>query len=531
MPCSRQVDRLLAVALGVLVAGGAWMRLTSLGTAPYPNADEAFFGVQAAHLLQGERVAGQTASNNPLNPFLVALELPIVALADPSMPGLRLAAATWGLLAVALMCRLMARVLDRPTAILAAVLLLVLPIAVVHSRIAAEPAHVPLWGVLGLYFAFRGHRAGVLLAVLGGLLAYHTSLMAAPIYLAVLLTQVYLRHRDDPVRRWREPLATAVGAAAIVAPILLLKQDSHGARWTYATYGFGPPDWGLFLTRYRDMMLGLCNGVPAQPSAALSLAFWGVLVALLAAGSVALARGRRWDRLALVLGVVGSAAAYHVALGPGGLHPALTRYGLFLVAPTALAVACLARALLVEPTTPGHAALRRAQVAGLLALGFALLACYKVNHFDIFIAASGGTERSWTLRTEAVEPKQLIARLIARDLRRRADDAPARGVIVTEDWWHYRPIEFAHVWREDVKVGCVERVPAPERERIVREQLGRGAYVVGGEATDRLVRTLYPPDRLRAWPVQVGPHPLSVVYRLRLPQDGDLAAAGPPARR
>ena len=523
---------IVVAALALLWAVGIGMRLTSLTTAPDPNADEAFFGVQAARLLRGQTVSGQTASGNPINPFLLAMELPVVAMGQPSMAALRGTAAFWGLLAVVLMAVLMRRALDAPTATIAATLLLVLPLAIVHSRIAAEPCQVPLWGVVSLYFALRGHRLGVFLSIIAGFFAYHTTIMAAPIAMTVLLVTVARQNGSDPVRRWRSPLVAAMAGAAVVGPILYWKQGTTTAKWTYATYGFGPADWGLFAHRLQNALLGFCNGVPNDTSTALAVLFWGVIAATLGAGSIALYRRREWERLTLVLAVVAATLGYHLTLGPGGFHPALTRYGLFLVAPAALAFACCARASLVEAATPARSALRGLQLTGLLAMGFALVFSFKVNHFDVFAAQwSGVGETARTLRTEAIDPKRHIARLIARDLRGTGATPQSPRNIITGDWWHYRPIQFHYSWRDDVHVTDLERTPPDQIPRILRQQLEAGHYIVGDARLNEQVQTIIPPGSLRTWKVQLGAHPPSYINRVRRPSDTIASRDGETSRR
>jgi 4-amino-4-deoxy-L-arabinose transferase-like glycosyltransferase len=523
--------RLAVLAVVALWAGGVWMRTTSLTTAPDPNADEAFYGVQAVKLLRGQAISAQTGSNKPINPFLLGLEVPLVALFGPTMDVLRGAAAFWGLLAVILMYALMARVLDRPTALVAATLLLVLPLAIVHSRIAAEPGHIPVWGVVTLASAFAGSPTGVLLGFLGGLLAHPTTVMTAPVALLVLMVRLAQKHWGDPARRWRAPLIAAIGGAAVIGPVVLWNRNSAAAQWTYATYGFEHHDWGLFASRLQKAFLGFCNGVPSDTTTGLAVLFWGVVGSVLTLGGLVLARRRRWDRLALVAGVVLTGAGYHLALGPGGFHPALTRYGLFLVAPAVLAFACAATALLVEARTPRLARVRSAQVAGLLAAAFALLACYKIHHFDVFAGQWAAVhETARTFRTEAIDPKRHIARLIARDLRNNGNQSPTT-VIVTEDWWHYRPIQLYYAWRDDVRVADLEHTDPACHAALIRRQLEAGGYAVGDERTDALVRSLYPPGALRTWRVKLGAHPASFVHRLKRPGEAIARLEGAGTRR
>src|SRR6185312_11815947 len=79
--------------------------------------------------------------------------------------------------------------------------------------------------------------------------------------------------------------------------------------------------------------------------------FWAVVVGALAFGVPRLVRARSWDRLALVVGLLAAVVSFHLIGGREALRGfiswyAFLRYGLFLVVPTAMALACLLRTLL-----------------------------------------------------------------------------------------------------------------------------------------------------------------------------------------
>ena len=528
MRAGRWLSGLGWAGVALVFALGLWFRITSLKTAPEPTGDEAIYGVQAIHLLRGLPVTIKTVSGHAMSPFLMLMQAPLLLVSEPSYTALRIPIALGGVLTVVLVHVLGANVLDRTTGLIAAGLLASLPIAIIFSRLAWEPGQVPLVGVVALFLAFRGRRLAVLLVWLVGLLLVHpTNLMLAPLLLCVLVVALHRQHAGDPVRRWRTPLVTALIGAAIVLPLALRSRSSPAAQWTYAHYKFGHCDWGRFATLLRKMLMGFCMGAPTETSIAHAWAFWGVVLPVVAPGSWVIVRRRQWDRAALVFGTLATVAGFHLALGPDALHPALSRYGIFLVVPLCLSFACLLRALLVEGQAPLARAARRAQVAALLAGALVLLHGVKVNWFDVYIGQSRGRERIWTLRTEAIEPKLKMMRILLRDMAGAGPARPGRWVIVAEDWWSYRPLQFFAAWRDDIRVACLERVAAPqERQRILRAQLDGGGYVVataGGEV-DRLVAATFPAAALRSWAVQEGAHPTMMMYRLRRPDESAPAA-------
>ena len=451
------------LSLVVLFAGGFWFRVTSLKTGPAPTGDEAVYGVLGIRLLQGLSLRMWTPSGHLMSPVLVVMELPLLSVFEPSYTALRLPIAVAGILTVVLCYRLFAQVLDRTTGLIAAGLLAVLPIAIIYSRLAWEPGLISLWSTLLTWQAFRDRRLAMLATLLFGVLFVHpTLIMIAPILASVQMARTLSDTKRPWAERGRSALISLGLMAAVVIPVLIFCRDGQAAAWTRDTYHFGPPDIGRFLTLYKNMLLGYCGGVSTETGRALDVAFWCVVLGVLIPGSWRLASQRRWDRLALVASVIASLVGLNLVEGPGVLHPGLVRYAMFLVVPSALAFACLARSLLVEPSTLRLATVRNVQAATLLALGFALLVGMKHHWFDAFIAQGKGREHLWTLRSEAIEQKHRITRIVLTDMATAcsATRRPA-PVILADDHWSYQPIQFFTAWRRDVTVMNLEPIGEP----------------------------------------------------------------------
>lgn len=513
-----------AVALGFLASLALWLRVTS-PTFPAVNGDEAFYGVQAARLLEGRSVASHTVSGNLLNVLVIGPEVVLYALLGPSNLVIKLPAIGAGLLAVAGAWFCLRRTLDRPTAAIACGLMAVLPVAIIECRVGAEPAWNPLVGVLALGAAFRGHR---LLTVLGFLLAYYvhpTYLFSAPVYALVLAVRI--GQQAGWRRREMVPkLATAaVIGGAVLGGLAWLTSGRPVLSWLYETFDFGPMDWGRFAILYERLLMGFCECGPPESPPRFDRVFWGLVLAIGLPGAGFLAKQRRWECLALVVGLLISLAGLHTVTGPDILRPYFARYGLFLVAPSVAAMACLLRAWMPDGTDRASILGRRVQVVALIGLGFGLIHHTHASFFGHILPGTEGQERLATLRTETVDPKEWALRLI-RDDRPEGADAT---VILAEDWWTYRPIEFLAGGDPSIRVGSLEFFDAATRERLIRRHLEAGGYVVGtdGAAVPRQVEALFPPDRRVERRVYSPPGACLVIQRLR--RSGEPAADGPMA--
>ncbi len=151
---SAKVWRVLAVLnfTGLMLAALA-LRSWQLETIPGLNGDEAWLGVQAAHLAAGEPVEWRTPTGNPVNPFylwpLAALHLVF----PPSVTLVRSLAVLSGVAVLAANFWLCRRMLDRKTALVSTALLAVMPTLIAYSRFAWDSSQTPLVLVLIVYFS------------------------------------------------------------------------------------------------------------------------------------------------------------------------------------------------------------------------------------------------------------------------------------------------------------------------------------------------------------------------------------------
>ncbi len=144
---------LAALNFAGLILAAVTLRVWHLGTVPGLNGDEAWLGVQAAHLAAGEPVVWRTPTGNPINPFLLWPVAALHLVFGPSVVVLRVVALVSGLAALGVNWWLCRRVLDRNTALVSTALLAVMPITIAYSRFAWDASQTLLATVLVLYLA------------------------------------------------------------------------------------------------------------------------------------------------------------------------------------------------------------------------------------------------------------------------------------------------------------------------------------------------------------------------------------------
>src|SRR5438128_1843904 len=110
-------QRVVSIGMTTLVvllfAIAFWFRVTSLESMPYPDGDEAWYGIQVGHLLTGKPFARFTPPGNPINPFFSGMLTPLMMVSKPRLWLLRVPSVISGIAAVVLTYVLGARIWDR----------------------------------------------------------------------------------------------------------------------------------------------------------------------------------------------------------------------------------------------------------------------------------------------------------------------------------------------------------------------------------------------------------------------------------
>lgn len=213
------------LALGVIMVGAAWLRLTHLDTLPADlHGDMASYGLQAREYLSGRewRIFREGWANIPAVGYFPSIAS--MALFGDNLLGLNMGAALGGLLSLLGFCLLLWRLFGRPGLALLATAILAITIPHIHfSRIAAyiDPWPWSLWAALFLVDGLLARRtfslalAGVLLA-LGGQMYYAGRVVF--LILAVSVAYLWLFHRAWLTGRGRGLLLFALGFLVAVGP-------------------------------------------------------------------------------------------------------------------------------------------------------------------------------------------------------------------------------------------------------------------------------------------------------------------------
>ena len=427
----------LRVSLLVAFVAGVVLRLVALDRLPGINADEAWYGVNVEAFLNGEAPFLRTGVGNPLNPLH---SLPLLALSSvvaPSMALLRAPSVIWGLAAMLVAFPLLVRPLGQRAALLAALLLAVLPAAVAYSRLGWDPSDTPAVALLAIGFALGDRPLLAAVALLVAMMVHPTNVFLAPIvalsWAPFALT--HYRRASHGHRRIVQVLAMVLLGLLILFGVIL--RNSLGPETSL-------PSIAVVFSRlaspgaWLDLMLGvtrLFSGVTIARYIGGPIAgtpVWLADMVTVAAFAVPIAVG--WKAFAangakgpwLLAGIAASLVAFHVVAGPASLQPGHERYGMFLISPLVILCA-IGLAALAERAPRASVALTTLLVSALIAILFG-------GYFAPLIRRGGDTHQAF--RTGQVEPKAAAYAFI-----KQASGADIVHVIA-EDWWMYWPLKY-----------------------------------------------------------------------------------------
>jgi Dolichyl-phosphate-mannose-protein mannosyltransferase len=492
--------------LGLMLAG-IGLRLWQLDIVPEPDGDEAFYGIQSYRLAHGKASTLVTSSGNLIDPFIPLIQVPLSRIGGPSTLMLRLPCALSGVFTVCLVYFAGRRVLDEPTARIAAVVFAVLPIAIIFNRSGCEYGQTPLFAMILLLCALAGRGYATVLAYIACLLVHPTTLFLAPIAVPVLLVQRARRISESPSRRWRE-LAAMIVFWGLLLGGYALHTKSRSASSAYYTVLYRPMSWSVFLRGFGGFVTGVnAYAQPPWNDARWSgvIAWMGTLgvVGLLAAGIRRFYVERRWECMALVCGLFASVIGLHVQAGSAVWRLETQRYGSYLIAPLALAIACAARGSLVPSPARGKwpAAICVRHGAG-LAAAVMLLAGLKLHYFDCAIPNDGHARWALARDSKGMGAMEGAVEAIERDIPLWPVSSGGRArLVIAGDWWVRRPIEYLSLGHGTLTLCEYDSLVAPpeRRPRLVLEQVVAGNYCAGffNSDLDQVVRTSFPPRCLQ----------------------------------
>jgi hypothetical protein len=437
---ARRPARFTAAAAGAIAIVSVCFRFLWLDRLPGINGDEAWYGVQVLHFLNGQPWLARTPSGLPINPLLLATHAAILHVAEPSFWLLRLPIAVWSGVALVLTYRLHTWVFgDRVQGLIAAALVGCLPMHLAYSRLCWDPSFGLVTAPLVIYSCLKlcaqadRLRAAAVFAA-GTVLSvwvHVTNFVLVAACLAILAWQ--FRATTMTWLRRRPITAAAIVATGLAAATTLACRSGETEALVVSvlsTFNRLP----AHLVALGDILVGLRvyeylagTSTPAW----MRTGYWVVAAVLAVAVASLFRRSAAQDRNLAALAVVTLAMVLAVGRRLDIDDRSCERYVVYVVP--------LVGVLIVRGSfvLRDGVVQRLAWPAAPLLLAALLLFQFWVGYFEPLRRGTYGHDLHRTFWTGPREPKAELVKAIRSRLR----GAPPTDVYV-EDWWIGQPVEY-----------------------------------------------------------------------------------------
>ena len=424
----------LDFCIWTVIVVSIFFRFYSLSNLPGIHGDEANNTVKLLKFFRGEQIYWYTGSNNLPN-FLVYGMMALAHLFLPiSFFTLRLPAALFGLLCVISPFLLFRKIFTRDTTLILTLLIATLPIHIGYSRLAWDPATIPLVSIFCLYFAMRFRPFYTSLCFVIALTAHPTTVFLAPLLFTILLYG-FLKKAKRENFLWlkaKTVVSILVPLAGLAVVILLFGKQKYisGNLISDISYrAMHPDEFRLFLKLYIQLLSGptlYYYHVGYLSKVALLLHTIIFSAALFFLFLVFLAK--RKDQYFFTLGYLTSLIIFYLVAGPKNMQPNVERYAIWMTIPS-----CIWVAMRLEDIDKW---LQRSIVKiVILIASITLLFSFYQNYFVALRTQNSSSES--TFFTGNIDPKQLAFGVV--ESRR---DPSKKTIILTEDWWLYWAIKY-----------------------------------------------------------------------------------------
>jgi hypothetical protein len=451
------LEALSWIGCALTLAAAMWLRLVDIDHLPGINGDEAFYGVHALDWLAGSPLSSlRTGRNLPMNALFFGPVVLFHRLFAPSVLTLRAAALALSLLSIGLALLLFRRrgwTFVGPFAAAIAVL----PIHMGYARFAWDASAVPSAMVMALAAA-TARRAGLTALAFAICLWVHpVTIFALPVLVAPFLAASWPRDADGRMRApklrtlaW-SGLAASLAAALAFALVRYKLLPAVVLAWLrgelprIAARLASPADALYYLRLYADLLAGptlyrYITGSLPEAAETWHLLLGLTLVAALSFGAVPRLRAaRRWNDLAVIVGLGVSLFLSYAIGGLRVLSPGTERYGMFLTVPSCYVLATCAEVLSSDRR---RALWLRTTLA---AFGVLLLISFHQHYLQALRRAD--PQRHDTFRSGDVEPKRAAWDAL---LRMREPSRPA--IVMAEDWWIYWAVRYFGHGQPNVRI-------------------------------------------------------------------------------
>jgi hypothetical protein len=456
----RSLNKIQSVSLWLFFAVAIFFRIWTLSWTPGINADESWYGLVTHQILDGQSPWWFTPNGNLINPLFLAPHLILAAMFPPDFFALRLPAALYGILTVWVAWQIGRVLFGRAGSWGMAITVAALPMAIAYSRISWDPAMSLLVDLIFLFSCARLSAMGLPVSVAAILIVHPTNIFLLP---AGGLLALYAA----ALRRFRLSVVTWIGAVLslgvfaviwIYVPAFHTGQGlMHGGHLSWSglqsinRFVWGLPAYFYVVGSVKSFWVDLADFVGAA-----------VLYGGIAVGLLYFALHKRWQPVVYLGVFVATLLITLLVVGHSVFEPDSERYGLFALAPLAMAMGALCEAV------------GKKMVIALWAIGSVLLVGFYANYFEPL--HNRGSDAHRTFHSADPEPRQQAYDLLTQ--------AALGNTLVCSDYWICMPLMYLDSGHKHFRFVEIDQVADPVLALSQAFEAGGAAVLYAGSIHD-----------------------------------------------
>ncbi len=480
------------------------LRIIWLENIPGINADEAWYGIIALNIINGDFSQLFTPSGNLLNPFYILPVIILHILFSPSFLLLRVASLMSGILLIIFTFFTIKDLQNKKMALVVAILIATLPLNIAYSRFGWDTSQTVLISCVVIYALLKRNWVLLVLSTLAAVMIHPTNI---GLFIFSLLF-IFIGKLSEAKYSKEKKILFILFSSVVLLIFISLIYISPLSNWlpgmtAVMSRMVNVQEMGDFLLNFSRLISGgivyeYITGVKSSLyTGAIDIIFSISLVFMMAFLIFKSYKVNNIKIFSFSCSFVLMLGIWYVSFSSFPLQPGSERYSLFLLYPFIICVGYYFQ-MISEYINYKKLIIVSLVMGNIMMVGF-------IKNYFIQIYDTGG-ESEITFRTNYIEPKQMVFNKI------NDEKSKDKISVVASQWWNAQPLMY--LGYNDKQFNVIESYEKQELILPESEDIFVNTFV--GDELDENIKNQYAYNIESAWVFKTfAGEPLMMLYKLK----------------